>query len=142
MESCKIMPNPRNKPEIIVCESDYDRLNHLAANASEAFADVAEELLAEIDRARVVPLSDFPADAVRMESLVEFRSDAGHRRCVTLVFPGAADIAADRLSILTPIGTSLIGLSTGQSMSWTTNDGRSHELTVLRVDPPNAAKEG
>jgi hypothetical protein len=45
---------------------------------------------------------------------VEYRSDAGQSRRVTLVFPAQADISANKVSILTPIGAALIGLSTGQ----------------------------
>ncbi|MGE0241516.1 MAG: GreA/GreB family elongation factor, partial [Parvibaculaceae bacterium] len=48
-------------------------------------------------------------------------------------FPGEADIAEGRLSILTPVGTALIGLSVGQSILWTGRDGQQHKLTVLDV---------
>jgi transcription elongation GreA/GreB family factor len=30
----------------------------------------------------------------------------------------------------------LIGLAVGQSIRWWGHDGRSHELTVLAVEPP------
>jgi regulator of nucleoside diphosphate kinase len=51
-----------------------------------------------------------------------------------LVFPGQADIAAGKISILTPIGAALIGLSQGQSIDWKTRDGRSRQLTILSVE--------
>lgn len=35
------------------------------------------------------------------------------------VFPINADISEGKISILTPIGTALIGLSVGQSIMWT-----------------------
>jgi regulator of nucleoside diphosphate kinase len=68
-----------------------------------------------------------------MGSTVLFRSDDGQHRRVTLVFPGEADISRDRISILTPIGIALIGLSEGQSITWVTRDGRERGLTVLSV---------
>ena len=87
----------------------------------------------ELDRAKVVPQKKLPADVVRMGSTVEFSSNDGHERKVTLVYPGEADIAQGKISILTPIGTALIGLTPGQSMSWTARDGKAHELSVISV---------
>ena len=55
---------------------------------------------------------------------------------VTLVFPGEADIAQGKISILTPIGAALIGLSAGQSIDWTARDGRIHRLKVESVEAP------
>jgi regulator of nucleoside diphosphate kinase len=72
-----------------------------------------------------------------MGSTVEFRSDTGQQRRVTLVYPGEADFAQGRISILTPIGAALIGLSPGQSIAWTSRDGRQHRLTVLSVAQPH-----
>ncbi len=68
-----------------------------------------------------------------MGSTVEYESDIEGARTVTLVFPGEADIALSRVSILTPIGTALLGLSPGQSIGWTARDGRRHQLTILSV---------
>lgn len=123
----------RKKPKIVVSDIDHERLTILAGNVSEKLEEVAEELLQELDRAKVVPLKKLPADVVHMGSTVEFRSNDGHERKVTLVYPGEADIAQSRISILTPIGTALIGLTPGQSMSWVARDGKTHELNVLSV---------
>ena len=71
-----------------------------------------------------------------MGSTVTFKPDTGEAKTVTLVFPGDADISEGKVSILTPIGTALIGLSPGQSILWTTRDGRRHELSVLAVSQP------
>jgi len=97
---------------------------------------VAEELLAELDRAKVVEDGRLPAKVIRMGSSLRFTSDLGEDRHVTLVFPGEADIAEGKISILTPIGVALIGLSAGQSINWTARDGRTHCLTVESVEAP------
>lgn len=123
----------RKKPKIVVSDIDHERLTILAGNVSEKLEEVAEELMQELDRAKVVPQKKLPADVVRMGSTVEFRSNDGHERKVTLVYPGEADIAQGKISILTPIGTALIGLTAGQSMSWTARDGKAHELSVISV---------
>jgi regulator of nucleoside diphosphate kinase len=129
-------------PAIIVSEFDYNRLTDLAAVYGDRAPDVASVLQSEMDRARVVPAAAIPPAVVQMGSTVEFSSDTGRRKRVTLVFPGDADIATGRISILTPIGTALIGLSPGQSIAWTARDGRRHQLTVLSVEPPDASAAG
>lgn len=129
----------RKKPKIVVSDIDHERLTILAGNVSEKLEEVAEELLQELDRAKVVPQKKLPADVVHMGSTVEFRSNDGHERKVTLVYPGEADIAQGKISILTPIGTALIGLTPGQSMSWIARDGKAHELSVLSVSAAEVA---
>jgi regulator of nucleoside diphosphate kinase len=71
-----------------------------------------------------------------MGSEAEFRDDAtGQVRRVTLVYPQEADLEAGKISVLTPIGAALIGLSAGQSIEWHTLRGERRSLTVLRVNP-------
>jgi regulator of nucleoside diphosphate kinase len=131
---------PKNKthrkPAITVTRSDHERLWRLAEAHADRNPDVSEELLAELDRARVVQDGKIGADVVRMGSTLRFTSDLGEDRTVTLVFPGEADIATGKVSILTPIGAALVGLSAGQSIDWTARDGRVHRLTVETVEAP------
>jgi regulator of nucleoside diphosphate kinase len=69
-----------------------------------------------------------------MGSIVRFRDDTtAQTREVTLVYPDRADIAAGRVSVLTPIGAALIGLSEGQTINWQTPAGDWRPLTVLSV---------
>ena len=127
--------NTRRLPEIVVGGTDHARLTSLANAALDTVPDTAEELLSELDRAQVVADEAVPGDVVRMGSVVEFESE-GDRKRVTLVFPSEADIATGKVSVLTPIGAALIGLSKGQSIAWTARDGVSHALTVLLVEQP------
>lgn len=131
----------RKKPNIVVSETDYERLMGLAGNVSEKLEEIAEELMLELDRAKVVPARKLPENVVHMGSIVEFRSNDGQERRVTLVYPGEADIAQGKVSILTPIGTALIGLMPGQSISWTARDGKLHELNVLSVSKADTAAQ-
>jgi len=127
------------KPKIIVGEIDHERLTGLATTALERIPEVAEELLAEMDRAKVVAPAKLPADVVRMGSFVTFDSDSAQHRRVQLVYPGEADIEQGRISVLTPIGAALIGLAAGQSIAWTARDGKKHVLTVTAVEQPAMA---
>lgn len=121
------------KPKIVVRQSDYDRLQGLASAAQSRNPAVAEELAAELDRAGIVADAKIGPNIVRMGSTVEYESDIEGKRTVTLVFPGEADIAQGRVSILTPIGTALLGLSPNQSIGWMARDGRRHRLTIVSV---------
>lgn len=123
----------RQKPSIVMGETDHQRLNKLALAAAERFPEISDGLLLELERARVVSDTSVPGDAVRMGSTVEYETDTGDRRTVTLVFPKDADISEGKISILTPIGTALVGLSVGQSIMWTARNGRLHRLSVISV---------
>ncbi|TPK54818.1 nucleoside diphosphate kinase regulator [Mesorhizobium sp. B2-4-19] len=127
----------RRKPNIRISQSDHARLSVLASTVAARNPDASDELLAELERARVVADGWVSADIVQMGSTVTFKPDTGDAKTVTLVFPGDADISEGKVSILTPIGTALIGLSSGQSMIWTARDGRQHELSVLAVNQPS-----
>ena len=125
-------------PAIVVSSTDQRRLTQLALDALNRAPDIAAELLTEMERAEVI--DPVPVNVVGMGSAVAFSDDEGREKQVTLVYPGNADIGAGRISILTPIGTALIGLGEGQSIAWTTRDGRRRTLTVVRVQP--GAAEG
>ncbi len=122
-----------NKPDIVISEADHARLSQLAEGLLTRLPEVAGELLAEVERATIVAPDALPRNVVAMGSTVEFATEEGEARRVTLVFPDQADIAKERISVLTPIGAALIGLGEGQSITWKTRDGRTRELRVLRV---------
>lgn len=119
-------------PEIVLGSDERRKLLVLAMAHSGHAAEDADWLLHELDRAEVLPDISVPTDVVRMDSTVRF-STSGSERTVTLVFPEHADIGAGRISVLTPIGTALIGLRPGQSITWLTRDGRRQRLTVTEV---------
>ena len=125
----------RSVPNIIVSAADYERLTDLATASLERLPEVAEELLNEMERAKIVKDGSVPDDVVRMGSTVTFRSHDGRERTETLVYPVDEDSNAHKISVMTPVGAALIGLAEGQSISWTARDGRKHELTVVAVKP-------
>lgn len=121
------------KPQIVVSRSQHQQLSALAAGISQRRPEESDELFAELDRARIVDDGRIADDVVRMGSSVTFKPTDGEARTVTLVYPGEADISLGKVSVLTPIGTALLGLSPGQSIGWTARDGRQHELQVIDV---------
>jgi regulator of nucleoside diphosphate kinase len=96
-------------------------------------ADAADDLNYELDRATLVRDDALPADIVRMGSTVTFRLDGGEHSSARLVYPEQADADAGRVSILTPLGTALLGLRTGQSLRWRFRGGATQLVEVVAV---------
>ena len=118
---------------LIVSNAEYERLTDLANASMERLPEVAQELLDELERAQIVDDKEVPKDVVRMGSTVTFKSDDGNTRTLKLVYPADESLDQHRISVMTPVGAALIGLGTGQSISWTARDGQHHRLTVSKV---------
>lgn len=125
---------PTTRPAIVLSQTDADRLSALAIQMEASSPQASNLLLDEIERAEVLPDDQTPANVVGMNSTVEFLDGShGSRRTVQLVYPGEADIASGKISVLTPVGAGLIGLSQGQSIVWPDRDGHQRVLKILRV---------
>lgn len=131
------------RPPVTIASDTLDRLERLAEAAMARNPELADRLLAELARARVLPPARMPADVAGIGSTVTFRDETtGREQTVVLVWPEDADIAAARASVLTPIGVALIGLRAGARFTWDTRAGETRELTVLsvgRADPVTPA---
>ncbi|MDA9408093.1 nucleoside diphosphate kinase regulator [Bradyrhizobium sp. CCBAU 45384] len=121
-------------PPIKVTEDDRRRLNVLANSSIELFPRVSHFLARELERATVLAdVADLDG-VVRMGSQVSYRVDeTNETREVVLVYPHEADINLNRISVLTPVGAALVGLSTGQSIEFQTPGRQTRSLTVLGV---------
>ncbi len=129
----------RTKPTIILTAEDYERLSVLAHAARNRMPNLADELADEIARARVLARGEQLQHIVCMNSEVAFRDDTTRKiQKVTLVYPEQADIVQRKVSVLTPVGTALIGLENGQSITWETPGGELRQLTVISVRQPQA----
>lgn len=120
------------KPSIYVAEAEYERLWNLAeANSSRGATLLGDELA----RAIVLKEDEPPRQFVRLNSVVEFTDlMTGRTRRVQLVLPDAADIDQDRMSVVTPVGAALLGLTPGDSIGLSTEGGRSQVLRVANVE--------
>jgi regulator of nucleoside diphosphate kinase len=122
------------KPPIHLSEADYDVIADLALAMQKRAPDLAQLILDEINRAKVHSPGSVPKDVVTLGSEVAFQDDStGEERRLQLVLPQDADIAADRISVMTPVGAGLIGMSVGREISWPTPDGRPRVLRILEV---------
>ena len=132
--------NTQRKPRIVLTARDHEKLSFLARAAGHTMPDVAAVLNEELDRAHVLTKGRHPEHIVCMGCEVEFRDETtGKVQTVTLAYPNEADISSGKISVLTPIGTALIGLRAGHSITWETRTGDLRTLTVLQVREPQLA---
>jgi regulator of nucleoside diphosphate kinase len=125
-------------PPIAMIRADAEKLSRIADSSAGAFAQTADFLAREIDRAQVIEDFERRPGLVTMGARVTFQDDVtGHVRTVKLVYPGEADVSQGSISVLTPIGAALIGLSVSQSIEWDTPSGGRRSLTVLAADAVN-----
>jgi len=107
---------------IYITEYDMTRLEELLA-AAERFEDRDKKHLRELGeellRGEVVAPVDIPKDVITMNSKVRLKDlDSREQIIYSLVFPNEADISQNRISILAPIGTALIGYRVGDTIEW------------------------
>jgi regulator of nucleoside diphosphate kinase len=118
---------------IVLTSRDFDRLEALLDSLpANAFPGKAT-LEAELHRAEVVAPEEIPANVVTMNSTVHFKiADSGEDFRLTLVYPKDVDGEADRISVLAPVGSALLGLSVDDELEWPRPGGGV--LTVRVVD--------
>jgi regulator of nucleoside diphosphate kinase len=127
----KTMKHPDTR--IVLSSRDYARLESLLdALPTDSSAGKAA-LAAELDRAEVVEPDQVPPNVVTMNSTVRFTmTDSGKEFSLTLVYPKDAG-QADRISVLAPVGTALLGLSVGDELEWPTPGGGATTVRVIDV---------
>lgn len=108
--------------KIHITEFDRARLEELIAVADEFGGRDRKDLTAladELGRAEVVASRHVPSDVVTMNSKVVLRDlDSGQTMTWVLVFPKDADVDAGRISVLAPVGTSILGYARGDIVEW------------------------
>lgn len=123
-------------PKIIVAQSDHHDLLVLAMSGTNHSAEAADDLMFELGRASVRPDHALPEAVVRMGDEIVFSLDGGGPHRAVLVYPHEMGLHPRSVSILSPVGTALLGLRPGQTMTWWSSDGRRRTLEVHAVDRP------
>lgn len=120
--------------------AECDALFDLALSVQRDHPQLAEMLMAELVRAELHETGTLPPNTVVMNACIDFVDEgSGILWRVQLVYPQDADIEAGRVSILTPVGVALIGMTSGNSIFWPDRDGRGRNLRIVRVTPPEQA---
>jgi regulator of nucleoside diphosphate kinase len=124
------------KEQLILRKDDYELMvAYLKGSLDRNSFDRhnAEELEAELRKATLVGKDNFPEDVVRLNSKVKVRDEKDGKTIeLTLVTPQGADIKQRKVSIMSPIGTALIGYRKGQIVQWKVPSGQK-TFTILDV---------
>ena len=112
-------------PHLILNAADLVHLEALAEGMMRRHPTLADRLFEEIGRAQIVEDQQMP-----------YRDETtGQEKSVTLVYPEDADITRSQVSVITPIGVALLGLSEGASFYWDMRrENQRRMLTILKVE--------
>jgi len=107
------------RPNIVISSLDADRLEALLESLPNGAFPGKAELEAELDRAEIVAPEKLPPTVVSMNSTVRFKVlSSGEEFSLKLVFPRDMDSSGQKISILAPVGSALLGLSQGDTIEW------------------------
>src|SRR5690606_18900945 len=81
-----------------------------------------KSLVAEIDRAIVLPPQQVSPDVITMNSRARLRLNDAPAE-IALVYPTLADDRANRVSVISPLGTAVLGFREGDRVDWRGADG-------------------
>ena len=124
--------------ERVLTELDHVRLAALSSRNTRAHLLRSHGIAAVLDEARVVPSRRVSADVVTMYSQVLLRFvDDGIKRKLTLCYPEDAEPQFGFVSVLSPIGLSLLGQQVGATVRWESPDGseRMAEVEAILFQP-------
>lgn len=111
-----------NMKPIYITDQDRHRLEDLIYGCranSNGHASYIKDLEREVRRARTVERTLVPSNVVTMNSRVRLRDlETGEIEVYTLVYPLMADPQENRISVLAPVGTAIVGSSVGDFIEW------------------------
>ncbi len=121
---------------IFITRQDRERLTLMLDEAlAGKHRDAAslKELSRELSIAETVDPKAVPPDVVTMNSRVVVKDmETGESSEYTLVFPEQADVEQGRLSVVSPIGTAILGYAKGDTLVWQTPGG-SRQIRIEDV---------
>lgn len=123
--------------QIFLTDLDAIRLRSIARQLIGRNGDArnrGEELFELLESAEVVPANAITPDVVTMNSTVVY-DDAkdGQMETLTLAYPETADATLGRVSVLSPLGLTLLGARAGESVSFDTPGDGVRTVRVRKV---------
>ncbi|MBT9526646.1 MAG: GreA/GreB family elongation factor [Rhizobacter sp.] len=121
--------------ERTLTDLDHARLTTLARRVhTSPVAHEADDIESALEMARVVPSRSVAPDVVTMYSQVQLIDSASGRRYrLTVCYPADAEPAAGYVSVLSPVGASLLGLRVGATARWVTPAGEPGAAKVVAI---------
>ena len=108
---------------MLVSDVDFGHLRHLLAAAGRFLTRNHRHLQSleeNLTRALVVTRDQMPQNVIAIHTQAWIQElDVGRQAVYTLVLPGEADVARNRISVLAPIGSALLGRRVGDLIECT-----------------------
>lgn len=134
-----------DKRKIYVTEKDKTKLRKLLSTTTGFRVrdlKTVTDLLDELERAEVINEDSINGSVVTMNSTVLIQDIKTKKEFTyTIVYPEFANSDANRISILAPIGTALLGYKVGDTVEWEVPAGKRKLLVKKILFQPEAAKE-
>ena len=112
-------------------ELDHIRISNLLKHPGLSFA---AELEVVLDNAELVSSHEVPPQLVTMNSRVLITdAQTGDERTLTLCYPPDTDPNTGFVSVLSPVGTGLLGLAEGEVAQWAAPNGTQASAKILKV---------
>lgn len=127
--------------EIYITELDLKKLKKLidtVEKKGQTLDPYLKSLKGELEKAIVVDPREVPANAITMRSQVLLQLDQ-EEITVSLVYPDEADWSAGKLSVLSPIGTAILGYREDDLVEWAVPSGIAQILIKKLLYQPEAA---
>ncbi|TXD59458.1 transcription elongation factor GreAB [Polaribacter sp. IC066] len=123
--------------QIIIEENEFLILENLFKLKKEEHSKTAKnhilKLLYELKNAVILPESEMPKDVIRLNSQVQISSkDNLWTKIFELVLPHQSNVAENKISLLLPMGTAVLGYAKGDDILWEFPSGLK-ELKVIDV---------
>jgi len=134
----------QNLPKkILITEANLKRIEDIiryAGESNEHQKNNIERLSEDLERATVVESKDIPPDVVTINSTLKIRDlDSGEEMVFTLVSPSNADLSQGRISLLAPVGASVVGYRSGDVVEWPVPGGLKRLKIEKVLYQPEAA---
>ena len=122
--------NSRHRHEPILTELDHVRLSALLRRSDNREEDDIEALR---EQAIVTPSRSVEPDVVTMYSQLRLTDTHGRNRMIVVCWPKDAKAEAGYVSVLSPLGTAILGRKVGDQITWTGADGNQHAAEISAV---------
>ncbi|UJW83324.1 GreA/GreB family elongation factor [Hydrogenophaga sp. SL48] len=114
--------------ERLLTEIDFARLSNLRG------AQLPPELLDTLESLDLVPSREIPPDIITMYSQVIVEDlESKKRQKLTLCYPADAEPHQGFISVLSPVGASLLGQREGAIARWRTPNGEACAARILTL---------
>ena len=124
----------QERPQLTVSSLDLHRLEQLLDSLSTEARTTHASLIEELERAQIVEPGEVPPTVVTMNSTVRFRTEPDGKEFErTLVYPGNADGSVEKVSVLAPIGSAMLGLAVGDSIEWPAPRGGTMTVRIMEI---------